>query len=650
MPLITQENRRLAVSTPLGDDTLLLTRLNVVEQLSRLPVIELDLQSTEATVDFNALLGMNVTVRLDIPDADPRYFNGYISAFKQTSTAAAFTNFRATVVPWLWFLSRTANCRIFQEQTVPDIIKQVFKDHGFTDVEDRLGKSYRTRDYTVQYRETDFNFVCRLMEDEGIYWFFKHSNGSHKLVLGDSPSSHDTFPGFATIPYRPNRAGETTMDGIQFWSLSKEVQPGVYATTDFDFTRPKKDLLLSDTSAAEHANAHYEIFDYPGGYIETADGRTLAKVRIGEWAAQHEMFHAETELHGIATGYKFTLDDPPFADQEGDYLILGMTLTAKNDAYVAGGASGDLFTCSFTAMKADKHFHPIRLIPKPVIQGPQTAIVVGKKGEEIWTDQYGRVKLQFQWDRYSKGDESSSCWVRVAQIWAGNKWGGMFIPRIGQEVIVEFLEGDPDRPIITGRVYNGDAMPPYDLPDNATVSTVKSNSSKGGDGFNEIRFEDKKGEEQIFIHGEKNQDIRIKNDCFEYIGHDRHLIVKNVQFEHVEVDRHETIDQDHQEHIGRDRHTTIDGKEAKQVGGTLSLKVTGDVAEVFDSNHSEKVSNDYYLKADNIVIEGMTNITIKVGPTYIAIEEDGITIGTPGTGELQSGGPLTIQGAVVKIN
>ena len=306
---------------------------------------------------------------------------------------------------------------------------------------------------------------------------------------------------------------------------------------------------------------------------------------------------------------------------------------------------------------------------------------MGAGGEEIHTDQYGRVKVLFHWDRYGQADQNSSCWIRVSQEWAGKKWGAIHLPRIGQEVIVEFLEGDPYRPIITGRVYNGDAMPPYDLPAEQTKSTLKSNSSKGGLGFNELRFEDKKGSEQIFIHGEKNLDVRIKNDAFETIGNNRHLVIKQDKLEHVANNRDEVVDADHKEKIGKDRHLLVGGKEAKKVGDSQSLTVGGDVIEVFKANHSEQTTDDYYLKADNIVIEGSTNVTIKVGGSSIAIAADGIALKTDGlvkieagstmdlkataplsmqssaTAELKSSattvkgdGMVTVKGAVVKIN
>jgi type VI secretion system secreted protein VgrG len=316
-----------------------------------------------------------------------------------------------------------------------------------------------------------------------------------------------------------------------------------------------------------------------------------------------------------------------------------------------------LLPSRFSCIPFDVPFRPQRNTRRPVVEGVQTAIVVGPKGQEIYTDEHGRVKVQFHWDREGKRDENSSCWIRVSQNWAGTGWGAMIIPRIGHEVIVDFEEGDPDRPLITGRVYHGVNKPPYKLPDEKTKSTVKTNSSEGGEGFNEIRFEDKKGEEQIFIHSEKNFDLRIKNDSFETVSNNRHLHVEKDKFEQVDNNRSETVDADHKEQIGKDRHLDVKGKEAKQVGGSLSLTVKGDVIEAFKANHSEQTGKDYYLKAQNIVIDGMTNITLSVGSSYIAIESGSIEIKTGGQIKIDgsqvsiSGSGMTeIKGGMVKIN
>lgn len=653
-----QKNRFLAISTNLGEDKLLLERFSMSEQLGRLFQIEVDLASTETGVKFEDIVGTNATVRLELPDKKTRYFNGFVSRFVQGSQQPRgqvnYAQYRATLVPWLWFLTRTADCRIFQKKKVPDIIEEVFKTHGFKDYKLNLTGTYTEWEYCVQYRETDFNFVSRLMEHEGIYYFFEHDNGKHNMVLGDSGSAHAPYPGYDSMNYRPRaHQHEETSETVSDWIIEQEVQPGTYVLSDFYFQTPAAPIVVNDTVARKHAASSFEIFDFPGEFEVRGDGEAYAKLRIQELQAQHEILRAQATVRGVATGCKFTLKGHPRADQDREYLITGASYQANVSAYESGnaGKGEEFFSCAFTAMAAAEPFRAARITPKPVVQGPQTAMVVGKKGEEIDTDEFGRVKVQFHWDRYGKVDENSSCWLRISQPAAGKGWGAISLPRVGQEVIVDFLEGDPDRPLVTGRVYNATTATPYKLPDFKTVSAFKSNSSKGGQGFNEIRFEDKKGEEQVFMHGEKNLDIRIKNDAYEFIGNERHLIVKKDQVEHVENNRSETVDADHMEKIGKDRHLKVVGKEAKAVDGSLSLTVGGDVIEVFKANHSEQTTNDYYLKADNVVIEGMTNVTIKVGGSSIAIAADGIALKTDGlvkieasaTMDLKSDAPMTIQ-------
>jgi type VI secretion system secreted protein VgrG len=351
---------------------------------------------------------------------------------------------------------------------------------------------------------------------------------------------------------------------------------------------------------------------------------------------------AGSEARGICVGCTFTFAEHTRDDQNRQYLITSANYNIDaGDFYSQEKSSPCSYSCSFAAIDATKQFRSMRITPKPSIPGPQTAIIVGPSGEEVHTDEYGRVKVQFHWDRHSQADENSSCWIRVAQLWAGKKWGAMYIPRIGQEVIVEFLEGDPDQPIITGRVYNGQAMPPYVLPTNKTMSTLKSNSSKTGQGFNEIRFEDNKGSEQIFIHAEKNIDIRVKNDRFETIANDRHLHVERDKFEHVDNNRDEKVDADHKEEIGKDRHLKITGKEAKEIGDSKSLTVTGDVIEAFRANHSEQTTQNYYLKAMGIVIEAMQGITLKCGGSSVVLDPASVTV---------KGTMVTIDGGMTKIN
>lgn len=637
----TQKNRDVAIATPLGEDVLLFGSMSTREQIGRPFRYDLKLISEDLEIQAADIVGQNITVRLNLLEGEIRYFNGYVSRFVQTPSTSEEAAYQATVVPWLWFLTRTADCRMFQKMTVPDIIQQVFRDHGFTDFDNKLTGTYRKWEYCVQYRETDFNFVSRLMEQEGIYYYFKHENGKHTLVLADSISAHEPFAGYEEIKYRPFKAEEEE-EVISSWTAETSIQPGSYAIDDFDFKNTKKDLQARSSISRKHEAADFEIFDYPGEYAETSDGESYAKVRIEELHAQYEVATAVSDARGVCPGYSFTLQDCPREDQNKKYLVVSANYNIDAGSYESGSEGGKIgCSCSFTAIDAKQPFRSTRTTPKPSIPGPQTAIVVGPSGEEIYTDEYARVKVLFHWDRYGKADENSSCWIRVAQVWAGKKWGAMYIPRIGQEVIVEFLEGDPDRPIITGRVYNGQAMPPYDLPAEKTKSTLKSNSTKGGGGFNEIRFEDKKGEEQIFIHAEKNLDIRVKNDRYETVLNDHNLHVENDKFEQIDHNRNEEVAADHIEQIGKDRHLKVKGKEAKEVAKSLSLTVKGDVSEVFKKNHSEQTTKDYYLKAKNIVIEGMTNITLNVGGSYIAIEQGSI--------EIKTAGQLKIEGMTVDI-
>jgi type VI secretion system secreted protein VgrG len=411
---------------------------------------------------------------------------------------------------------------------------------------------------------------------------------------------------------------------------------------DYDFQKPS--LTLQADKQADIATA-LEIYDYPGEYIAPDRGTHLSQIQLEAFQVKRKVGIGKSVCRRFIAGYKFTLDHYPRSTLNQEYILTRLQHTAVQPQVLEQWATEEKFTYAndFECIPATVSFRPPRVTPKPVVKGSQTAVVVGPAGEEIYTDEYGRVKVQFHWDREGQYNEKSSCWIRVSQGWAGALWGGMQLPRIGQEVIVNFLEGNADCPIITGRVYNGEHRPPYKLPDERTKSTLKSNSSKGGGGFNEIRFEDKKGEEQIFVHAEKNMDIRVKNDVYEWVGQNTHLIVKQDQFERIENDRHELIKRDHIEEIQRDHHLRIKGKEAIQVDGSHSFTVQGDVIEVFKSNHSEETTGDIYVKASNIVIEAMNNITIKVGQSYIAIEASGITIESLGTIEVKGTAGITIE-------
>jgi type VI secretion system secreted protein VgrG len=644
MAPVTQEPRHIAISTPLGDDVLLLRGFTAHEEISRLFTFDLDLLSEDYEINFDDIIGQNVTIRMEIAEGGTRYWNGYISRFVQgVSESHRFAQYRATMVPWLWFLTQTADCRIFQDMKVPDIVKQVFDDLGFSDVEDRLSGDYAEWKYCVQYRETDFDFVSRLMEQEGIYYYFLHEADKCSMVLCDSLSKHDPFETYDVIDFTGTHSSALP-EKITDWVVEKAVRPGKFAHTDYNEEKPNTSLVGLAEDPKDHAEAEYEIYDYPGEYSEKDQGDTYANVRMQALARPHEICSGRTDSRGICSGYRFTLAKHWREDQNQEYLIVSTDYHATAEDYETSGGQDATCTCNFTTIPASVQFRPPRITPKPAIKGTQTAIVTGLSGEEIYTDELGRVKVQFHWDREGQFDENSSCWIRVGQNWAGKGWGGLHIPRIGMEVIVDFLEGNPDRPIIVGAVYHGENLPPYELPAEKTKSTLKSESSIGGGGFNEIRMEDKKGEEQLFFHAQKDQHIRVEGERREWVGKDRHLKVEKDKKEHVKNNREEKVGADHMEEIGKDRHLKVKGKEAKAVSGSHSFQVGGDVIEVFKKNHSEEVTQDYYLKGNNVVIEGMTNVTIKVGQSYLAMEASGIKIGSMGTIELEALGRVEVTG------
>jgi type VI secretion system secreted protein VgrG len=636
MAKTTQESRHLAIATPLGADALLLQSFSGSEGLSQLFSYDLELLREGDPIVFEDLIGQNATVRLETAGEEPRYFNGYVARLTQGEGGATFTQYRATLVPWLWFLTRSADCRIFQDMTVPDIIKQVCSDHGFTDIKADLSGTYNPRIYCVQYRETAFDFISRLMEHEGIYYYFSHENGKHTLCLCDSPTAHPPIQGDDQLVCREPKAG-MELEAVWNWTSELELQPGICALNDFDFTATTKDLNAKALTTRTDPTAKMEIFDYPGHYDAAATGESYARIRLQEHESHGAAATGATSNSTLSVGATFNLAEHPDDAQNKKYLVTAASYAFSNSSFKSSGGGGESFLTSFRAVDAETQYRPRRTTTVPRIQGPQTAFVVGPSGQEIYTDEHGRVKVMFHWDRYAAADENSSCWVRVAQVWAGKQWGGIFTPRIGQEVVVEFLDGDPDRPLITGRVYNGTAKPPYPLPDMATISGIKSNSSMDGGGFNEIRFEDKKEEEQLFIHAQKNLDLRILNDRFESVGHDRHLIVKNDRIEEIGNDTHQTVMRDRSSKVSRDDHLAVEGKQAIKVTGSMSLTVDDDVIEVFNAKQSTQVADDLYIKATNVCIEATENITIKVGGSFIAIESSGIKIGTDGQIVIEAG-------------
>ena len=614
MDRFTQENRRLKILTPLGENALLLEGFSGYETVSQPFQFELSLLSENRSIAFNSVVGKTAAVVLELTNGSTRFIHGIVNSFSQGGSSGYFTHYHATLVPWLSMLKYTSDCRIYQNMTVPDILQKVFTEHGFNDFENKLHGSFTPREYCVQYRETDFNFASRLMEEEGIFYFFKHEQNKHTLVLANNPSE------FNPCPLRPKASYSTIIgeegqsdDVVNSWVMRQDVVPGKFTVADFDFEKPTTDL----TAAAEGQDAlKFELYDYPGEYKTRDEGDALVGVRMQEQDAEHLVVRGGSNCMGFTAGYRFELAGHYRRDYNKPYALLAVQHSAGQGAFSSGqDGAGFHYSNTFKCVPHPTQFRPPRTAPVPVINGTQTAIVVGPAGEEIYVDKYGRVKVQFHWDRLGKYDDKSSCWIRVSQNWAGKRWGAMFIPRIGQEVIVDFIEGDPDRPIITGRVYNGGSMPPYALPDQKTKSTVKTNSSKGGGGFNEIRFEDAKGKEQIFVHAEKNEDKRVKNDRMEWIGRDRHLIVKRDKLEKVEGDKH----------------LQVNGDKNEKVGGGVSLKVGMDVNEKVGTKYALQTGTEIHLKAGmNAVIEAGMSITLKAGGGFVVVGPAGVTIsGTP---------------------
>jgi type VI secretion system secreted protein VgrG len=627
----SQSTRQFAIATPLADDVLLFKNLTYREELGRPFEMEIELLSDDHAIDANDLLGQNVTVRCELPNLEgkTRYFNGVVASFSQGATEEGQAAYRMSVVPWLWFLTRSSDCRMFQNMTAVEIIKQVFRDFGFTDFRENLTGEYRTWEYCVQYRETAFAFVSRIMEQEGVYYYFEHEDGVHTMVMIDDAASHETYPDYEKIEFRPFDRVLADSELIHEFSVTREVQPGAYAQTDYDFAKPTKNLESKSAANREHELGEFELFDFPGEYVEATEGDRYSSVRLDEHQSRFEVARGSGDTRGVATGRTFELVDHPVEAMNQSYLVTAVAISAEADKYGSSGKQGNedaTMRTAFTVIPATQQYRPARATPQPFVRGPQTALVVGPGGEEIHTDEHGRVKVMFHWDREAAADETSSCWIRVSQEFAGKGWGSMQVPRIGHEVIVSFLEGDPDRPLITGRVYNGDNVPPYEPKTFGTVLTWKTNSSKGGGGFNELRFEDKAGEEQVFLHAQKNMDIRVLNDRFETVMNNRHLVVEADKFEHVKNERHVKIDADGFETYGADRHLMVTGQQATEIGGTYSLAVGEDSVLTTGGDHTIEVSGDLHIKAGKIVLEGSQGISLKSGGSETVLDSSGVSL------------------------
>lgn len=670
----TQLNQELRIHTTLGDDALLLASFRFIEEMGRPFRLDAVVEASKQGLKPEDLIGTPATVTIIRGDGKARFINGVVCRVSQSAEARTDLFYELTIHPRLWLLSRTSDCRIFQPATAKtkpvtalSIVKDVLEEH-LVDVEDRTKGTYPETKFTVQYRETDLNFVSRLMEKHGIYYFFEHEQGRHVMVLVDEMAQHKALDGHKELVY--HHGAGMVEDAVTEWRVESEIQTEAVALNDFDMKAPGKSLRVSRDLTTKRVDKTSELYDYPGEYYETKHGEDLAKVRAEELGSHGKSYSARTDVRGVVAGGTFELKDPTQAlrkDGKKSFLVVTTSVEASVAGYGSAGERGTEFSCAFRCISTDRSFRPARITPRPIVTGPQSAIVVGPQDEEIHTDELGRVKVRFHWDRDHEADDKASCFIRVSQAWAGKGWGAVFLPRVGHEVVVEFYEGDPDRPVITGRVYNSDHKPPYDLPANKTVSTVKSLSSKQGGGFNELRFEDKKDSEQLFMHAQRRMDLRVRASLYESVGGNREERVGNEdkgdhntfvcgetndhrkggEFFKTEKVINQTVIEDVVEDLQKNQFVkvtdrlTLNAKEiVEEAQQTLSLKsgtVTAQGAQALN------------LKAGSVFVEGTQAVHLKCGGNFVVIDAAGVSINGTKVG-INSGGAAQGAGAPLSIS
>jgi len=569
--------RVIKAHTPLGEDQLLFRSMYGTEGLSQLFEFEVELLSPSVSIDMKSVLGKPLTLEI-MTAGQPRFLNGQIVRFtmigKEGGTSR-YIVYRATVRPWLWYLTRTSDCKIFQNKSVVDILEEVFGDYSFA-FEKKLSGTYRQWEYCVQYQETDFAFVSRLMEHEGIYYYFKHEKNQHTLVLADDMAAHETLPVYPKISYlATDRDPDPFQEVIDQWQVTEEIRPGTYVVDDYDFKKSKADLLSMRSQPRGNAHDTYEIYEWLGGFSEAEQGEHYSRIRLEEAQSQAERDVGHASVRGMAPGYRFTMQNCPRQDDNREYLIVSVSYALREGGY-ASGAADSSYSFDFAVQPTSYAFRAPRVTPMTRTNGPQTATVVGKAGQEYWVDQYGRVKVQFRWDRYGKSDENSSCWVRVSSAWAGSNYGAVNHPRKGQEVIVDFIGGHPDRPIIIGRVYNSDQMPPLELPAQVTVSGFVSRSQDGTPAnANEFILDDAPGRELVRIHAEKNLEIDVEADETDTVAGKRTTTIEGADNYTTNTSLDETINGPHTVTVNKG------GPQNITVNGPQNIKVKGGDQDVY---------------------------------------------------------------------
>src|SRR5690554_75351 len=668
MSQLTQENRLISITDfSLGKDTFLLTKFQGDELISSLFEFNIEVLSENLQIDPNDIIGKTATVT--IQNDQGRKFNGYIKSFTFGEVEANnLRQYRMVMVPWLWFLSQTNDHRIFQEKNTKDIVSQIFTDLGFTDFEFKAAGG-KVREYCVQHNESDLNFVSRLLEEDGIAYYFEHDDKKHQLVLVDQQNA---YPDVAETNLEYSK-GNTPNAQITAWEHSYSFKKGKWSLNDYNFKEPKKDLNVSTKTKSQFArNDAYEHYEYPGFYDSTM-GADLVKIRLDAEELDRNIIQGASDCSSFFAGGKFKIAKHATASEKGSYILARVTHEVSDNSYVSGSGGSSKYKNEFVCIPADVHFRPKNEHQKPLMKGPQSAIVVGPAGEEIYIDEHNRIKVQFIWDREGKKDENSSCFVRVMQAWAGNQWGSSFIPRIGHEVIVSFLDGDPDRPLMTGSVYNGWNKPTYP---SKTQSGIKTRSTKDGtpQNFNELRFEDKRGDEQIYLHAEKNFDTQVEHDQTLTVDNDRTKTVKHDENSSIDNDRNKSVGNNQTESIGKNKTIDVGNDHTETIGSNMSLSVgkninidisenhtetigknmtigiSKDLRETVDGKYTETVTKEYALKAKTITMDADDQITLRTGSASIVMKSNGdITISGANI-NVKGSGNLVLKGSKITNN
>jgi type VI secretion system secreted protein VgrG len=671
-PKITysQTERLLQIKTSDGVTELLLEKFSGAEILSKPFEFKVTLLSAENDVDLKSLLRTDVTVTMYLADGTPRYFNAVFLRLTQAKeakeeegkTTGAVSNpsrelavYEGVIVPKLWFLSLKTDCKIFQNLSVPDIVSKVLDDAGISDYQFHTYGTYPARDYCVQYRESNLAFISRLLEEEGIYYFFSHQETKHTIIFGDKNTVGGACPGQETVEYSSDREGWVGKgeEGIASLERTEQAHTGKVALTDYNFETPNLSLM---STLADDNEEHY---DYPGEYGTVSEGERYARVRLEEVESLQFVVTGSSRCRSFRPGYTFKLIGHFRTDTNQEYFLTTVTHDALDSTYRQGKGQAHHYRNTFKAIPKTIPFRPERVTERPTVHGLQPALVVGKLGEEIWVDKYGRVKVQFYWDRDGKKNENSSCWCRVSQIWAGKNWGWITIPRIGQEVLVDFLEGNPDQPIIVGRVYNADQTVPYALPANQTQSGIKSRSSKGGtaDNYNEIQFEDLKGEEKLNVHAEKDMTTVVEHDDTQHVMNNRIINVDGTHTETIIKDTSITITEGNHSLEIQTGNQTITLDKGNQ---TTTLDMGNQTTSLAMGNQSTTLdmgSKTTTVSLGSIMFEAMESITLTVGGSSIVIDQMGVTISgmmieisgdamTTVSGDAM----LTLEGGITMIN